>query len=156
MSGRIEDKLNQLDLSLPTAPEPVGYYVPVTRLGNLVITSGQLPMGGKEVLFTGKAGSDHGETEASDAARICALNALSQIKALVGSLDKVKRIVRVEGYVNSAPGFTDQARVVNGASHLLVQLFGDAGKHTRVSVGVSELPLNATVELAIWAEVQDS
>ncbi len=155
MSGRIEAKLNQLDLSLPTAPEAVGYYVPVTRFGNLVITSGQLPMGGKEVLFTGKAGAAHGETEASDAARICALNALSQIKSLIGDLDKVKRIIRVEGYVNSAPGFTDQARVVNGASHLFVELFGEAGKHTRVSVGVSELPLNATVELAVWAEVEE-
>lgn len=154
MAGKVEAKLNQLDLSLPTAPEAVGYYVPVTRVGDLVITSGQLPMGGKEVLFTGKAGTVHGESEASDAARICALNALSQIKASIGDLDKIKRIIRVEGYVNSAPGFTDQARVVNGASHLLVELFGEAGKHTRISVGVSELPLNATVELAIWAEVE--
>lgn len=155
MSDAIEAKLEALDLTLPRAPAPVGYYVPATRLGNLVITSGQLPMGGKEVLFKGKAGKDHGESEASDAARICALNALSQIKALVGTLEKVKRIVRVEGYVNSAPGFTDQAAVVNGASELLVKLFGEAGKHTRVSVGVAELPLNATVELAIWAEIQD-
>lgn len=155
MSGHIEAKLNQLDLSLPTAPEPVGYYLPVTRVGNLVITSGQLPMGGKEVLFTGKVGAAHGETEGSDAARICALNALSQIKAMIGTLDKVKRIIRIEGYVNSAPGFTDQARVVNGASHLFVQLFGEAGKHTRVSVGVAELPLDATVELAVWAEVEE-
>lgn len=156
MTSKIEAKLEAMDLTLPTAPEAIGYYVPAIRVGNLVMTSGQLPMGGKEVLFVGKAGANHGETEASDAARICTLNALSQIKALVGSLDKVKRIVRVEGYVNSAPGFTDQARVVNGASHLLVQLFGEAGKHTRISVGVSELPLNATVELAIWAEVEES
>lgn len=156
MSGKIEAKLEEMDLSLPTAPEAVGYYVPAIRLGNLVMTSGQLPMGGKEVLFTGKAGANHGETEASDAARICALNALSQIKALVGSLDNIKRIVRVEGYVNSAPGFTDQARVINGASHLFVQLFGPAGKHTRISVGVSELPLDATVELAVWAEVEEA
>ena len=153
--GRIEVKLEQMDLSLPRAPEPVGYYLPVTRVGNLVITSGQLPMGGKEVLFTGKVGLDHGESEGSDAARICALNALSQIKSLIGDLEKVKRIIRIEGYVNSAPGFTDQARVVNGASQLMVDLFGEAGKHSRVAVGVSELPLNATVELAIWAEVQD-
>lgn len=156
MTSSIEAKLEAMDLTLPTAPEAVGYYVPAIRVGNLVMTSGQLPMGGKEVLFTGKAGAVHGETEASDAARICALNALSQIKALVGSLDKIKRIVRVEGYVNSAPGFTDQARVINGASHLLVQLFGPSGKHTRVSVGVSELPLDATVELAVWAEVEDA
>ncbi len=155
MSGRIEEKLKQMDLSLPTAPEVVGFYVPVTRFGNLVITSGQLPLGGKEVLFAGKVGSIHGETEGADAARICALNALAQIKTLVGSLDKIKRIVRVEGYVNSAPGFTDQARVINGASHLFVDLFGEAGKHTRIAVGAAELPLNATVELAVWAEVEE-
>lgn len=155
MSGKIEAKLSQMDLSLPTAPEVVGFYVPVIRFGNMVVTSGQLPLGGKEVLFTGKVGAAHGETEGADAARICALNALAQIKALLGSLDQIKRIIRVEGYVNSAPGFTDQARVINGASHLFVDLFGDAGKHTRIAVGVAELPLDATVELAVWAEVEE-
>jgi enamine deaminase RidA (YjgF/YER057c/UK114 family) len=157
MTDKIEAKLAEMDLTLPTAPEVIGYYVPAIKTGNLVITSGQLPIGGKEVLFTGKVGGGGtlGETEASDAARICALNALAQIKALIGSLEKIKRIVRVEGYVNSSPGFTAQALVVNGASHLFVQLFGDAGKHTRVSVGVAELPLNAAVELAVWAEVEE-
>jgi enamine deaminase RidA (YjgF/YER057c/UK114 family) len=155
MSGKIEAKLNQMDLSLPSAPEVVGFYVPAIRFGSLVMTSGQLPIGGKEVLFAGKIGATHGETEGSDAARICALNALAQIKGLIGSLDKIKRIIRVEGYVNSAPGFTDQARVINGASHLLVDLFGEAGKHTRIAVGVAELPLNSSVELAVWAEVEE-
>ncbi len=155
MPGRIETRLKELDLTLPSAPEAVGYYVPATRVGNLVITSGQLPMSGKELLFAGKVGGTLTETDGHNAAKICAMNALAQIKALIGTLDKVTRIIRVEGYVASAPGFYAQAQVVNGASRLLVDIFGDAGKHTRVSVGASELPLNASVELAIWAEVAD-
>ena len=153
MPGRIETRFKELDLTLPSAPDAIGYYVPATRVGNLVITSGQLPMSGKELLFAGKVGGTLTETDGHNAAKICALNALAQIKALIGSLDKVARIVRVEGYVASAPGFNAQAQVVNGASRLLVDIFGDAGKHTRIAVGASELPLNASVELAIWAEV---
>lgn len=155
MPGRIETRMKELELTLPAAPEAIGYYVPATRIGNLVVTSGQLPISGKELLFAGKVGGHVPESHGSNAAQICALNALSQIKALVGSLDKVTRIVRVEGYVASAPEFTGQAQVVNGASRLLVDIFGDAGKHTRISVGAAELPLNASVELVIWAEVAD-
>jgi enamine deaminase RidA (YjgF/YER057c/UK114 family) len=153
MLGTVETKLNALDLSLPTAPEPVGAYVPVMKVGNLVITSGQLPVSGKEVMFAGKIGDVLHESEGHSAARLCALNALAQIKACIGSLDLIKRIVRIEGYVASAPGFVAQAKVVNGASQLMVDLFGEAGKHTRIAVGVAELPLNASVELAVWAEV---
>lgn len=155
MTSHVETRLKELELSLPTAPEAIGYYVPVTRVGNLVVTSGQLPVSGKEVLFTGKVGGPMTETDGSNAARICALNALAQIKTVVGNLDKVKRIVRVEGYVNSAPGFVSQAQVVNGASRLFCDLYGDAGKHTRIAVGVAELPLNASVELAVWVEVEE-
>ncbi|MES2789332.1 MAG: RidA family protein [Planctomycetota bacterium] len=155
MSSLIEARLNELELSLPTAPEAVGYYVPATRIGNLVVTSGQLPMSGKELLFSGKIGGTNVESHGTSAAQICALNALAQIKALIGNLDKIQRIVRVEGYVASAPGFTNQAQVVNGASRLLVDLFGEAGKHTRIAVGAAELPLDASVELVIWAEVAD-
>ena len=155
MPGRIETRLKELELSLPSAPEAIGYYVPATRIGNLVVTSGQLPLSGKEVLFTGKIGGTILESHGSNAAKICALNALAQIKALVGSLDKITRIVRVEGYVASAPDFTGQAQVVNGASRLLVDVFGEAGKHTRIAVGAAELPLNASVELVIWAEVTE-
>ena len=155
MTSTVEQRLSQHGQMIPTAPEAVGFYVPVLRTGNLVVTSGQLPMVGKELMFKGKVGKEVHEEEGFHAARMCALNALSQIKACVGNLDRVTRIVRVEGYVQSADGFTHQAQVVNGASELLVQAFGDAGKHTRIAVGVNELPMNAAVELVVWAEVGD-
>jgi enamine deaminase RidA (YjgF/YER057c/UK114 family) len=123
------------------------------RTGYLVITSGQLPFVGKELAFVGKLGAELHEQDGWNAARLCAVNALAQIKACVGSLDKISRIVRVEGYVHSAPGFQNQPKVLNGASELLVELFGDAGKHTRIALGVSEMPLNAAVQLGVWAEV---
>lgn len=149
----VEARLKSLGLEIPAAPSAVANYVPVLRTGNLVITSGQLPTIGKEVVFQGKIGHEATEEQGQHASRLCALNALAQIKSVIGNLDSVKRIVRVEGYVQSALGFTHQPAVVNGASDLLVQAFGDIGKHTRIAVGVSELPLNASVELAIWAEV---
>lgn len=153
MTSTVETRLSQHGQLIPGAPEAVGFYVPVLQTGTMVITSGQLPMVGKELMFKGKVGKDVHEEEGYHAARMCALNALAQIKACVGNLDRVARIVRVEGYVQSAPGFTRQPHVINGASELLVQAFGDAGRHTRIAVGVSELPMNAAVELAVWAEV---
>jgi len=155
MSSAVEQRLSQFGYTLPKAPEPVGFYVPVTRVGNLVMTSGQLPMVGKELMFKGKVGHEISEENAFHAARMCALNALAQIKACIGTLDRVKQIVRVEGYVQSATGFSGQPQVVNGASELLVQAFGEAGKHTRIAVGANELPMNAAVELVIWAEVTE-
>lgn len=155
MTGAVEQRLAQHGQQIPTAPPAVGDYVPVLRTGNLVVTSGQLPIIGKELMFKGKVGHDLPEEQGFHAARMCALNALAQIKACVGNLDRVTRIVRVEGYVQSAPGFTRQPQVINGASELLVQAFGDAGRHTRIAVGANELPLNAAVELVIWAEVGD-
>jgi len=155
MTSTVEQRLAQHGQTIPTAPEAVGFYVPVTRTGNLVITSGQLPVVGKELMFKGKVGKDVHEEEGFHAARMCALNAIAQIRACVGDLDKITRIVRVEGFVQSADGFSKQAQVINGASELLVQAFGDAGRHTRIAVGVNELPLNAAVEVAIWAEVAD-
>jgi enamine deaminase RidA (YjgF/YER057c/UK114 family) len=151
----IEAKLHELGHELPIAPPPVGAYVPLIRTGNLVVTSGQLPFIGKQVAFVGKVGSQLNEQDGWNAARVCAVNALAQIKACVGSLEKVKRIVRVEGYVHSAPGFQGQPHVLNGASELLVELFGDAGRHTRIAVGVAEMPLNAAVQLCLWVEVAD-
>lgn len=155
MTSAVEQRLAQHGQAVPTAPEAVGFYVPVTRTGNLVITSGQLPVAGKELMFKGKVGKDIHEEEGFHAARMCALNAIAQIRACIGNLDKVTRIVRVEGYVQSADGFSKQAQVVNGASELMVHAFGDAGRHTRIAVGVNELPLNAAVEIAVWAEVAD-
>jgi enamine deaminase RidA (YjgF/YER057c/UK114 family) len=155
MTGTVEQRLIQHGHTIPVAPEAIGFYVPVIRMGNLVVTSGQLPTVGKEVMFKGKIGLELHEEDGFHAARICALNALSQIKSCIGNLDRVTRIVRVEGFVQSADGFSRQPQVVNGASELLVQAFGDSGKHTRIAVGVNELPLNAAVELVVWAEVGD-
>jgi len=155
MSGTVEQRLAEHNVTIPTAPDAVGFYVPVLRFGNMVVTSGQLPMVGKELMFKGKVGHDLSEEQGFHAARMCALNALAQIKACVGSLDRVTKIVRVEGYVQSADGFTRQPQVLNGASELVVQAFGDIGKHTRIAVGSNELPMNAAVEVVIWAEVGD-
>ena len=149
----VEQRLQSLGHTLPVAPAPVASYVPAIRFGNVVVTSGQLPMVGKELVFKGKLGKQLHEEDGVNAARLCVLNALSQIKAVIGDLDHVKQIVRVEGYVQSADDFNKQPSVVNGASDLLVQAFGDKGKHTRIAVGVNELPLDAAVELVIWAEV---
>lgn len=149
----VEARLKVHGHEIPAAPAAVGNYVPALRTGNLVLTSGQLPTIGREVVFKGKVGQDLTEEQGQHAARLCALNALAQIKALLGSLDRVTRVVRVEGFVQSAPGFSSQPAVVNGASNLFVEAFGEYGKHTRIAVGVTELPLNAAVELAVWAEV---
>lgn len=152
----VEQRLRDHGHPLPSAPEAVGYYVPALQTGRLVVTSGQLPLVGKELAFKGKVGKELHEDDGQHAARLCALNALAQIKALIGDLDKIAQIVRVEGYVQSADGFTKQAQVINGASELLVSAFGAAGKHSRIAVGVSELPLNAAVELALWVEVGET
>ncbi|MEX0715015.1 MAG: RidA family protein [Planctomycetaceae bacterium] len=153
MTSRVETKLQEMGHRLPAAPEAVGAYLPVLRTGNLVVTSGQLPVVGKEIVFRGRVGDQLHVDDGANAARIAALNALAQIKAVVGDLDHVKRIVRVEGYVQSAPGFDGHSLVVNGASQLIVDAFGEAGRHTRVALGMSSLPLNAAVEIVIWAEV---
>ena len=152
----IDQKLRDLGLELPQPPAPVGFYVPVLRTGNLVVTSGQLPIKEGKVVFAGRVGSDLDVEAGQAAARLCALNALAQIKACLGTLESVTRIVRLEGFVLSAQGFQSQPQVLNGASELMVQLFGEAGKHTRIAVGVSELPLNAAVQLGVWVEVSAS
>ncbi len=152
--GTIEQRLHDLGHPLPHAAAPVANYVPAVRTGSLVVSSGQLPLVGKELVFRGKLGRDLNEEEGQHAARLCAINALAAIKGEIGDLDRIRRIVRVEGYVQSAEGFAHQPQVINGASDLLAQVFGDAGKHSRIAVGVNELPLHAAVELAIWAEVE--
>ena len=152
--SQAEERLKSLGYPLPSAPAAVGAYVSAVRTGNLVVTSGQLPFVGKELTFTGKLGSDLHDSDGAHAARICAVNALAQIKACIGSLDRITRIVKVDGYVQSAAGFERQPQVLNGASELLVEVFGDKGRHTRIAIGVNELPLNAAVELVVWAEVE--
>lgn len=151
--SRIEKKLESLGYPLSSPPPPVGAYIPAVRTGNLVVTSGQLPFVGTDLQIVGKVGLEVSEADAQQAAKLCAINALNHIRTIIGDLDKIVRIVRVEGFVQSAPGYSRQPAVLNGASEFLQELYGEAGRHTRVAVGVSELPLNAAVELSIWAEV---
>jgi len=146
------ERLAELGIELPAVVAPLAAYVPAVRTGNLVYTSGQLPMVGGELPQTGKVGAEVTAEEAKELARTCALNALAAVHALVG-VDAVVRVVKVVGFVASAPGFNGQPGVVNGASQLLGDVFGDAGVHARSAVGVSELPLNAPVEVELIVEV---
>jgi enamine deaminase RidA (YjgF/YER057c/UK114 family) len=146
------DRLAELGLKLPSVVPPVAAYVPAVRTGNLVYTSGQLPMADGALLATGKVGADVDPDEAKRLAQVCALNALAAIDAAAG-LDNVIRIVKVVGFVASAPGFTGQPGVVNGASELFGAVFAEAGQHARSAVGVAELPLDAPVEVEVIAEV---
>ena len=146
------ERLRELGVALPEVVAPLASYVPAVQTGNLVYTSGQLPMQGGKLVGTGKVGADVTPDEGSAMARICALNALAAVHALVG-VDAVTRVVKVVGFVASAPGFTGQPGVVNGASELLAEVFGDAGAHARSAVGVAELPLGAPVEVEMIVEV---
>jgi enamine deaminase RidA (YjgF/YER057c/UK114 family) len=148
-------RLNEFGLTLPPATVPVASYVPVIRTGNLLYTSGQLPLVAGVLARTGKVGADVSVRDATDAAQICTLNALAAIGTLV-DLDSVVQVVKVVGYVSSASGFTQQPAVINGASDLLVGTFGNAGKHARSAIGVAGLPLNAPVEVEMIIEVQST
>jgi enamine deaminase RidA (YjgF/YER057c/UK114 family) len=146
----IQEKLASLGISLPIAPEPAGSYLAVVLSGNLAFVAGQIPMEGKQVKFRGKVDSiEIGQ----EAARLCTLNALAQLKSSLGSLDRINRVIKVTGFVNCEPSFVDHAKVINGASDLLVNIFGEKGKHARSAVGVSSLPLNSTVEVEFIVEV---
>lgn len=152
----IHDRLRDLKIDLPEAPRPVAAYVPAVRSGNLVFVSGQVPFSGGELLATGPVPSTTSLEQAREAARQCLLNALAVISdVLDGDLDRVHRIVRVGVFVHSDPGFTDQPKVANGASELLQDIFGEAGRHARAAVGSVALPLGASVELEMVVEVGD-
>jgi enamine deaminase RidA (YjgF/YER057c/UK114 family) len=154
----VEDRLSELGLSVPDVAKPVAAYVPALRDGNLIFTSGQLPMVSGALVQTGKVGDGHGLVPAADAkqlAETCALNAIAAVKSVIGDLDKVTRVVKVVGFVASDPTFTGQPGVINGASELLGKAFGDAGVHARSAVGVAVLPLDAPVEVEIIVSVQD-
>ena len=138
----IAARLQELGVTLPDLAAPVGSYVPATRAGDLIITSGQLPMVEGELVARGKVPADVSLVEAQQAAKVAAINALAAVVSVVGDIERIERIVRVGVYVNSSAGFTDQAKVANGASDFLVELLGDPGRHVRAAVGVSELPLN--------------
>lgn len=149
-----EAKLKELGIELPATPKPVAAYVPAVQVDNYVYTSGQIPFVNGELKYKGKVGGQVSETEGYEAAKVCAVNCLSAVKGIVGSLDKIEKIVKVTGFVNSAAGFSAQPKVINGASELFGQIFGDAGSHARSAVGVSELPLDAPVEVEIIVKIK--
>jgi enamine deaminase RidA (YjgF/YER057c/UK114 family) len=146
-------RLTELGIELPDVVPPAGVYVPAVRTGNLVYTAGQVPMQSGKLAGTGKVGAEVTPGEGKDLARVCALNALAAVHSLVG-IDAVTQVVKVVGFVASAPGFHGQPGIVNGASELLGEVFGDAGAHARSAVGVAELPLDAPVEVELIVEVQ--
>lgn len=148
-----EQTLASLGITLPIPPAPAGSYVPVVVSGNLAFVAGQIPMEAGQVKFKGKIGRDLQVEAGQQAARLCTINALAQLKVALGSLERVKRIVKVTGFVNCEPSFADQPKVINGASDLLVQIFGDGGRHARAAVGVSSLPLESAVEVEFIAEI---
>jgi enamine deaminase RidA (YjgF/YER057c/UK114 family) len=152
--GKVENRLSELGLVLPDAPKPVAAYIPAKQSGKLVFTAGQLPMVNGELISKGLLGQEVAIEDANKAARVCTLNALAAIKGVIGDLDRIKQIVRVVGYVASIPTFTQQPSVVNGASELLLEIFGNAGKHARSAVGMAVLPLNASVEIELTVEVE--
>lgn len=152
MAGRIEARLAELGLELPAAPAPAGSYVPAVLSGRLLHVSGQISADASG-LITGVLGQDMTVEQGAAAARRCALSLIAQAKAALGDLDRVTRVVRLGGFVASAPGFHDQPRVVNGASDLFVEVFGEAGRHARAAVGVAALPLGVAVEVEALFEV---
>ena len=149
----VEQRIKELGFELPPPPKPVGAYVQAARTGNLVYTAGQIPTRDGKLIVSGKVPTDVPLEEAQKAARQAALNGLAAIGSVLGSLDAIRRIVRINVFVNSAPGFTEHAKVANGASEFLVAVFGEAGKHSRCAIGAAELPLNAPVEIDFIVEV---
>ena len=149
----IEEKIKSIGIKLPNPPSPAGSYIPVVKSGNLLYVSGQIPMEDGKVVFTGKVSDANIET-AQKSARICAINILAQLKKELGDLEKISRIVRLSGFVNSGPEFTQQPKVINAASDLFYEIFGECGKHSRVAVGVSSLPLNSMTEIDAIVETK--
>jgi len=148
-----EERLAALGLTLPTVTPPLAAYVPAVKSGGFVYTSGQLPVVDGQLLATGKVGAEVSATDAAVYARTCALNALAAAASVAGSLSAIRRIVKVTGFVSSAPDFTGQAQVINGASELLIEVFGEAGRHARSAIGMAVLPLDAPVEVELIAEL---
>jgi enamine deaminase RidA (YjgF/YER057c/UK114 family) len=146
-------RIQELGITLPEVAKPAGAYVPAVQSGNLVFTAGQIPLVEGKLIATGKVGKEISVEEAKSIARVCVLNAVAAIKGVVGDLDRVKKVVKVVGFVASAPEFTQQPAVINGASELLEQIFGDSGIHARSAVGVAVLPLDAPVEVELVVEI---
>jgi len=149
----IEEKIKSMGINIPVPPTPAGSYIPLVKTGNLLYVSGQIPLQDGKVAFTGKVSDENIET-AQKSARICAINILAQLKKELGDLEKISRFVRLSGFVNSVPEFTQHPKVINAASDLLYEIFGDVGKHTRIAVGVSSLPLNSMTEIDAIVEIK--
>jgi len=155
MTIKAEERLADFGIEVPEVQTPLGAYVPAVISGQLIFISGQLPMVKGELTRKGKVGSEVSLEQGMEAARRASVNAIAVLKNELGDLDRVERIVKITGYVASAPGFNQQANVMNGASELFFQIFGEAGRHARVAVGVSELPLDAPVEIEVIAKISD-
>jgi len=148
----IEEKIKSLGIILPEPPTPAGSYIPVVRTGNTLFISGQIPMENGKVVFTGKVSDDNIDV-AQKSARMCAINILAQIRREIGELDKVSKIIRLSGFVNSNSEFTQHPKVINAASDLIFEIFGDKGKHSRIAVGVTSLPLGSMTEIDAIVEI---
>ena len=148
----IEEKLRHLGISLPIPPKPAGSYIPVVVSGSLVFVSGQIPMEGGQLKYQGKVQNNQSVENAQSAARLCIINALSQLNAHLGTLEHIEKIVRVSGFVNAEENFTEHPKIINPASDLLFSIFGDSGKHSRIAIGVPSLPLNSTIEISMIVE----
>ena len=152
MAGDIEARLKALDLTLPEAKATIGSYVPFVHMNGQLLISGQLPFKDGQIAIAGTLGAEVALEQGQVAAKLCALNILAQAKAALGDLDRIVQLLRLNGFVNAASGFADHPKVINGASDLMVEIFGDKGRHTRIAVGCSSLPLSAAVEIdAIFA-----
>lgn len=152
MAGEIEARLKALDLALPEAKSAIGSYVPFLHLDRLLFISGQLPLKDGKIAVAGKLGADTSLAQGQEAARLCAIHILAQARAALRDLDRIVQLLRLNGFVNSAPDFTDQPKVLNGASDLMVEILGNKGRHTRITVGCASLPLGAAVEVdAVFA-----
>ena len=150
--GKIEERIQELGLTLPPVATPAGAYLPAMISGNLVFTAGQIPLVDGKLMATGKVGANLTAEEGKEIAQRCALNAIAAVKGVIGDLDRITRIVKVVGFVASTPDFTAQPTVLNGASELFEQIFGEIGKHARSAVGVASLPLDAPVEVELIVE----
>jgi len=148
-----EEKIKELGITIPEPVKPLAAYIPAMQVGNLVMTSGQVPISAGVVKYQGKVGKDLSEEEGKAAAKLCAINCLSAVKSVIGSLDKIERVLKLTVFIASAEGFTAQPKVANGASEFIGEIFGEAGKHVRSAVGVSELPLNSAVEIEMIVEI---
>lgn len=151
---QVEAKLREMGLTVPDVAKPVAAYVPALKVGDYVYTSGQIPFVQGELKHKGKLGKEVTTEQGYEAAKVCALNCLAAIKSVVGNLDSIEQVVKIVGFVNSAPGYFDQPKVVNGASELVGKIFGQKGEHARSAVGVAELPLDAAVEVEMIVKVK--